>query len=127
MCLRGASEVNDALKKNASPAIRAYAVWVPKRGGKESQVAEATATVPDTRARHFWDGAGYLVKAYPSVLGLAVDAWDIYMIYEPDARWDGATPPAPAYWMHQLSGATGPELDEAIFEQHLAQALPHGT
>ena len=103
MCLRGASEVNsDVLAKAPAADLPTYVVWVPMLGGQEKDVAGATPTVPDPRALHYWDGAGYLVDAYVPVLGLNERAWDVYMIYGPDARWDGATPPKPAFWMHQL-------------------------
>ena len=61
-----------------------------------------------------------LVRSYDSVLGLHEDAWDVYMIYGADARWTGVTPPAPAFWMHQLGSADhprvrGPYLEPRVF------------
>lgn len=113
------------LSGNGDPRIRAYTVWVPKRGGKETDVAGATTTVPDARSRHFWDGEGLLLRAYNHVLDLpfAVDAWDVYLIYGPDARWDSAVPPTPSFWMHQLTLAKGPRLDPEQFGQELARML----
>jgi hypothetical protein len=113
------------LHKIPDPRVRAYAVWVPKRGGRETDVVAATAAVPDARARHFWDGEGLLLRVYNRVLDLpfAVDAWDVYLIYAPDARWEGAAPPAPSFWMHQLTLAKGPELDPEVFGQRLNQEL----
>jgi hypothetical protein len=112
------------LSKNGDPRIRVFTIWVPKRGGKETDVGGATATVPDARARHFWDGEGLMLRAYNPVLDLPVlvDAWDVYLIYGPDARWD-VEPPAPSFWMHQLKFAKGPELDPDVFGQRLAQIL----
>jgi len=45
-----------------------------------------------------------------------------YLLYGPDARWDGPNPPQPQYWMHQLTGVTGPALDANAFADH-ARAL----
>ncbi|HKE14166.1 MAG TPA: hypothetical protein VKB80_04865 [Kofleriaceae bacterium] len=104
--------------------MAALVVWVPKRGGQEKDVAEATATFPDPRAQHFWDGQGWALQHFKPVLGIQVDAWDLYLLYGPDARWDGAAPPRPDFWMHQLNGVdNGPLLDPDVFGQHIAQAL----
>lgn len=106
-------------------------VWVPKTEGAREDVADAMELVPDVRARHFWDGQGALMAAYTRVLGLGEDAWDIYMVYGPDARWPagaGALPPAPAYWMHQLGPREaprvhGPYLDPATFATRVRALL----
>lgn len=106
-------------------------VWVPKTEGEREDVADAIDFVPDARARHFWDGRGALMAAYTSVLGLGEDAWDIYMVYGPDARWPahaGALPPPPAYWMHQLGEreaprVQGPYLDPGTFAARVRALL----
>jgi hypothetical protein len=131
VCLRGASEVHEALlARDASQKLRAYVVWVPKTEGAREDVADAMDFVPDARARHFWDGQGALMAAYTRVLGLSEDAWDIYMVYGPDARWPaGATiPPVPAYWMHQLGEREaprvhGPYLDPGVFAARVRDLL----
>ena len=126
MCLRGSSEVDAVLSKNPDDRVRAYVVWVPMLYGRERDVPEASATLDDPRARHFWDGDGLTVTSFVPVLGVPASrgAWDVYLIYGPNARWDGPTPPAPQFWMHQLSGVTaGPYLDRAEFAEHLAEAL----
>jgi len=110
-------------------------VWVPKRAAREDDVPVATRFVSDTRATHYWDSAGVLVGAYRRVLGLDEDAWDVYMLYGPDARWDGVLPPAPEFWMHQLgspprSGVKAPYLDAEIFAAHsdtLLRRAPGGS
>jgi hypothetical protein len=128
MCLRGVSEVNQAITQNASPDVRGYVVWVPVLGGKETNVPEATKTATDKRVRHYWDGDGLLVKEYVAVLGLPDRAWDVYMIYPPGARWDAATPPAPVFWMHQLRGdVKGPHLDPNVFRQRLNEVVTTGV
>ncbi len=99
-------------------------VWQPKRGGQEKDVPEATATFTDPRAHHFWDGQGWTIERFKPVLGIHVDAWDLYLIYGPDARWDDASPPRPIFWMHQLMGVdNGPLLDADVFGKRILQTL----
>jgi hypothetical protein len=63
------------------------------------------------------------VHAYDHTLGLGQDAWDIYLLYGPDTRWDGTDPPAPAYWMTQLGGTNAPLLDTRTFADHARNLL----
>jgi hypothetical protein len=101
--------------------VRVYVVWVPMSRGLERDVAQATKEVWDPRARHYWDGDGQLIASYRDVLsGYTEPVWDTYVLYGKDARWGSATPPAPAYWMHQLGSArkpraNGPFWDPAVF------------
>jgi hypothetical protein len=116
------------LAKQPDPRLAAFVVWVPKLFGHESDVPNATRFVYDSRAEHFWDDSAVLVHQYDTVLGLREDAWDIYMIYGPEMRWDGSLPPAPSFWMHQLhlpvrSGISGSFLDPTIFAAHADSAL----
>ena len=87
-----------------NPRLRTYVVWVPKRGAEEKDVGVATRLVPDTSAMQYWDGSGVTMHVYDKVLGLGQDAWDVYFLYGPSARWDRELPPKPDYWMHQLQG-----------------------
>ena len=109
------------LGKLPSPDVRVYVVWVPMNRGMERNVPNATREVTDPRARHYWDGQGQLTAGYHEVLrGFIEPVWDTFVLYGKDARWDGASPPAPAYWMHQLGTpksprAVGPYWDPAVF------------
>jgi hypothetical protein len=98
-------------------------VWVPKLSGQESDVATATTFVPDPRAGHYWDGGAELVTQYDTVLALGQDAWDVYMIYGPDARWTAAAPPRPQFWMHQLHTRVGTFLDPNAFAAYADSLL----
>ncbi len=113
------------LAKNADPRVRGYVVWVPMRRGTADDVPGATAAVPDPRALHFWDAEGFALRAFRPALGLIGPAWDVYLLYGPDARWDGPEPPKPAFWMHQLGGpfVNGPRLDAHVFADQLARVL----
>ncbi len=116
------------LLKEQDPRLRAYVVWVPKRGGQEKDVPVATRLVPDARATHYWDGSGAVMRGYTSALALPLDAWDVYMVYGPRARWDGPVPPKPDYWMHQLGPKnsphiSGPYLDAEVFAERTRRLL----
>lgn len=90
-------------------------------------MAKATTSFPDPRARHFWDAAGWTLEHFKPVLDIRVDAWDLYLVYGPEARWDGPEPPRPTYWMHQLRGVdNGPLLDAAVFASAVRRALAGG-
>jgi len=102
-------------------------IWVPKRGGTESDVPEATRFVSDSRSRHYWDEGGRLMQRYARRLGLPRDAWDVYLIYGQGTRWEDE-PPRPAFWMHQLaSGAPAPELDGEQFAKEAIARLMRRT
>jgi hypothetical protein len=89
---------------------------VPKLGGEEKDVGVATRLVPDERATHYWDGTGYTMTAFRSVLGISEDVWDLYLAYGPDARWEGEVPPAPDFWMHQLGSRNSPRVEGPWFD-----------
>ena len=94
--------------------LRVYAVWVPiLRTDIRLAVSRATARLPDDRVNHFWDAEGALPQSYSRILGLpdSGPAWDVYLVFDRNARWD-AEPPAPAQWMHQLGvGPSAQRLD----------------
>ncbi len=62
----------------------------------------AITRIVDNRAIHYWDGNGIYAKKYSELFNLKDrPAWDIYMIYGPEAQWNEKIP-QPDYWMHQL-------------------------
>lgn len=111
---------NGVLAKIADENLRVYVAWVPMFRGREADVPKASREVTDARGTHYWDGDSLLTRAYREALALSEPAWDIFLLYGPDARWEGERPPVPAYWMHQLGSARrprlrGPFLDPALF------------
>ena len=64
--MRGAVALENAwLKKDSLKDVAVYVVWSPQLGAKESNVASATALVPDARAAHYWDGKMLIGSACP--------------------------------------------------------------
>jgi hypothetical protein len=78
--------------------------------------------VPDDRAAHLWDGTGASMRAFQSALGLGEEAWDVFLLYDRNARWNGDVPPQPKFWMHQLSSSLAPHLEPEEFAKQ-ANAL----
>ncbi len=116
------------LAKQSDPRLRAYVVWVPMLDGREEDVPVATRLVPDPRATHYWDGQGWSMRAYAEALALPEEAWDMFLIYGPDARWEGDLPPEPRFWMHQLGSpdqprVAAPYLDPQVFADSAVQML----
>ena len=110
----------------SDPSLRVYIVWLPILGlDARKAAADATGSIPDSRAAHFWDRDRTLGKMYARVLRLPPDdlAWDIYLLFPGGVRWD-ATAPAPAYWMHQIFYPSDNYLDGRKFRLEVEKLLP---
>lgn len=81
----------------------------------------------DARLFHGWDRTRSTGEAFSRMLGLKGTAWDVYLVYGPDAQWEGELPPAPLVWMHQLSRDPGADpklhLDAAKLERIIRKAI----
>ncbi|MEP6697724.1 MAG: hypothetical protein ABJA34_12740 [Pseudonocardiales bacterium] len=123
-CLRGAQIMQrDVFSHVPDRRLAGYLVWVPIKGATKNEVPQATRTVPDPRAQHYWDRTRDLVNAYSPVLGLDGPAWDVYLIYRTGVRWEGSTPPKPDYWMQQLGARTAPALNGDRFARQVRAIL----
>jgi hypothetical protein len=122
-CLKGASEVSEQVAGiDHGKTVPLYVLWVPRSGGQEKDVPNATRVIADTSAHEFWDGGDLLGVDHKQVLGWRGNAWDVYMVYGPRAQWAGDLPPIPDFFMHQTS-ERGPQLDAKVFGQTLKQLL----
>ena len=109
--------------------IAVFVVWSPQLGAEIKHVAEAAELIPDPRARHYWDGDMVIGGQYQALLHpdgkeltLGSPAWDVWLLFGPDVRWDGDQAPKPTWWEHQLRGM--PEdvkLDPERFAEKAAQ------
>lgn len=98
---------------------------------------QAQALLPDSRTRHWWDGRLALGRGYRRILPLGAEckfAWDVYLLYRPgDKRFrytlledgkKGWMPPAPDFWMHQLSCMTREQyFDSKILRENIEAML----
>ncbi len=75
--------------------------------GDSLDAAQAIArSIADPRVRHFFDAEKRAGKAIASGLGgEGKIAWDIYIFFPKGSQWKSC-PPAPQFWMHQLTQST---------------------
>ena len=93
------------LRTNPDPRLAVLVVWEPIQPTDSEQAARrATGLLPDPRVRQFWASDLTVGQLFQQPLGLRSEpAWDVYLLYEPGARWDpDRPPPPPRSYMHQL-------------------------
>jgi hypothetical protein len=132
-CLRGLADMGDDVlaKLPKGARVRVYVVHEPVIGGTDKDIPAAAELLHTTAARHYWNSTGDFGRQMSQVLGLLhgsrpVYAWDIYMIYPPNAVWNGKDPPLPGVLMHQLSGLDNqkfPPLDSKVFAAKVNEIL----
>jgi hypothetical protein len=132
-CLRGLADMGDDVlaKLPKGAQIKVYVVHEPVIGGSDKDIPAAAELLHTTLARHYWNPTGDFGRQMTQVLGLLhgskpVYAWDIYMIYPPNAVWSGSDPPEPLYLMHQLPGLDNqkfPPWDAKVFATKVSDAL----
>jgi hypothetical protein len=142
-CLRGLADMNrDLLRGTTDPRLRTfvvhepvlgvarYAPWLRPSGGKD--VPKAAQLLQNSNVQHYWNPSG----AFGHLLSQAVElkngekqvyAWDVWLMYGPEAKWVGTEPPRPRLLMHQLGALRGstefPHLDSRVFAQQVQTLL----
>lgn len=133
-CLRGLDDVNkDLLSKTDDPRLQTFIVHVPvlTPSPTEEDVPEAATLIRNDHVQHYWNPSGSFGWELSKAANLKhgeepVYAWDVWLIYGPNAVWEGTSPPQPELLMHQLyflkdSGL--PRLNSAQFAQKVHQLL----
>ena len=90
---------DEILGRNPAANVKVYAVWLPIIAG-DARSEWKQSLLPDARAVHLWDeqrvtGRWFARQAWYD-RNVEV-AWDIYVLFGPDARWDGS-PGLPLSW-----------------------------
>lgn len=139
-CLRGMDDMNrDLLATTDDPRLRTFVVHVPVIGATEEDVAPSMKLLQNPHVEHYWDGTGRFGWRLADKLQLHGDdervyAWDVWLLYGPEAVWEEGGPPAPRLLMHQLWQLQDrediPFLDSEVFAKEareLLDTLPPAT
>ena len=117
----------EVLDRVRSDSLVAFVVWEPILGAdREGAARRATTFISDPRARHYWTDGLQVGESFQSAVPLVDEpAWDVYLVYAAGVEWEGANPPAPSYYMHQLSGRlpAGRRLNGRTLAQKIDEAL----
>ena len=99
-CLRGASlSQKNLMAVIDNPELSAYVVWAPRNGARERNVDKVLDLVTDTRAYQYWDETGTVASQFDDMFEIAGrPCAGVFMLYEPDAVWEGVDIPVPAYF-----------------------------
>jgi hypothetical protein len=142
-CLRGLDDMNrDLLRQTSDPRLQVFVVhepvlgiaryvpWLRIAGGQD--VPKAAQLLQNPNVQHYWNPSGAFGRLLSKAVGLKngkgqVYAWDVWLVYGPEAKWVGANPPTPRLLMHQLSALHGstrfPHLDSHVFAQEVRALL----
>ncbi len=109
ICLRGMADLNDAFiaASQGDGRLVTFVVHVPALGAREEHVAATIPLLQGPRIHHYWEYSGIIGQHFSEVMDVEMYVWDFWMIYGPEARWDGLLPPAPDYYEHQLGVTSG--------------------
>jgi len=132
-CLRGMDDMNkDLLAETHDPRLQTFVVHVPVIGATRTDVTPSMKLLQNPNIRHYWNESGAFGRELAKAVGLKrgdelVYAWDVWLIYGPEAVWEGTNPPRPRRLMHQLRALQGsaefPHLDSEAFAQEAHQVL----
>lgn len=131
-CLRGLADLDDALLAGTQdPRLQIFVVHEPVIGGTADKIRGAATLLHNTHVHHYWNAGGGFGRLLGEVVGLKRDnqpvyAWDVWMIYGPDAEWGNAGAPQPLRLMVQLPPVQNPAftfLDSKAFAQEVRAML----
>lgn len=131
-CLRGMDDMNrDLLARTKDARLQTFVVHVPVIGAQAKDVLPAAKLLENPNVRHYWNASGEFGRSLSKAVQLKNDkdfvyAWDVWLLYGPDAEWTGASPPQPELLMHQLwklEGTKFPKLDSKVFAREVQTDL----
>jgi hypothetical protein len=131
-CLRGMDDMNrDLLATTKDARLQTFVVHVPVIGAQAKDVPPAAKLLENPNVRHYWNASGEFGRSLSKAVQLKNDkdfvyAWDVWLLYGPDAEWTSASPPQPELLMHQLwklEGTKFPKLDSKVFAREVQKDL----
>lgn len=114
---QGYAAIQSVLRQVPSNVFRSYIIWLPALPSDTKQDAVAAAAeFSDDRITSYWDGQMQVANVFGKSLGLPSYAWDVYLLFDSDAKLKNDKLIVPQFWMHQLSGVDAhvPVLDSVV-------------
>jgi hypothetical protein len=133
-CLRGLKDLDtDVLLPHASDTtLQTIVINTPVLGATEEDTANTCSIVHSAQVTEYWDPNQELGTLFAKALGMKngdkeIYAWDVWLIYGPNAEWIGAVPPKADFLMHQLPDLMGrdgfPFLRASVFAAEVEKQL----
>jgi hypothetical protein len=134
-CLRGLADLNNALLGHTQDSrLQTFVVHVPvlHPAAQPKDIPPAAELLHNANVRHYWTPSGAFGNLLSKAVGLKsgdrqVYAWDVWLVYGPEARWEGTDPPRPRLLMQQLGALRGstefPHLDSRVIAQQVQVLL----
>lgn len=133
-CLKGLKDLDtDVLSPHASDtSLQTFVINTPVLGATEKDTANTCSLVHNKQVIQYWDPNQELGTLFSQALGMKfgekeVYAWDVWLVYGPNAEWTGAVPPKADFLMHQLPDLMGrdgfPFLRAPVFAKEVEKQL----
>jgi hypothetical protein len=115
-CLRGLKDLDsDVLSPHASDTtLQTFVINTPVLGATEKDTANTCPLVHNLHVTQYWDPNQELGTLFGNALALKngdkeIYAWDVWLVYGPNAQWTDTVPPKADFLMHQLPDLMGRE------------------
>jgi hypothetical protein len=107
------------------PQLTGTFIWEPMMADDDIETAIIQRELfQDNRVQHYWDADKVLGKIIAdSLLENTPIAWNIYMLYQPGAKWNSENFPSPDFWMHQLEEDESLRLNPGVMYQKVITAV----
>lgn len=117
--------MQEIFEHTESDLLRGAIVWTPMLPADRLESALKREVIfSDVRLNQFWDPDRVFGELLSKTLSLTTSiAWDVYILYPSDHRWNAELPPAPEFWMHQQNEDMSLYLDPARLKKYLQTLL----
>ena len=133
-CLKGVKDLDTALllPEAANASLQTFVIHTPVLGATEGDTKNACALIHSKHVVHYWDPRQEMGTVFANAESMkkgdaTVYAWDVWLVYGPDAQWTGPEPPKADFRMHQLPDLMGrkdfPFLNASAFRDDVEKRL----
>jgi hypothetical protein len=112
------------MAKMADEKLKGIIVWEPMmKNDSADTAAEQAGNFSGLDVIHYWDSKKEFGDMLAKMLHLNSTAWDVYLFFSKNIKWDESTMPLPSFWMHQLPGLLGADKNLALNTTRLVEKV----